>query len=214
VVDQCCAALAAKPRELRNLRVATKALHTTPTGLADHGHNSQPPLIAFVVRPAVFGGLDHRTPSKHYCRHFKHVTSGVDLTLAIGLAASSRSECQIQNSTIILYLTVVLILTFAATAVGKGCECWNWTTGQVQSTAAATCPVPLARSAIPDAPLHGRRAAAAKITLVFPPVVAVQYKYLGQAEIPVAWSSAGPPLWQLSNTSVTPEARGRNACTG
>jgi hypothetical protein len=33
VVHQCCAALAAKPRELRNLRVATKALHTAPTGL-------------------------------------------------------------------------------------------------------------------------------------------------------------------------------------
>ena len=34
--------------------------------------------------------------------------SGVDLTFAIHLAASPRSECQIQNSTSTLYLLVVL----------------------------------------------------------------------------------------------------------
>ena len=35
-------------------------------------------------------------------------TSGVDLTFATRLAASSSSECQIQNSTGNLYLLVVL----------------------------------------------------------------------------------------------------------
>src|SRR6186997_2221719 len=37
-----------------------------------------------------------------------HQPSGVDLTFAIQLAASPRSECQIQNSTSTLYLLVVL----------------------------------------------------------------------------------------------------------
>jgi hypothetical protein len=36
------------------------------------------------------------------------MTSGVDLTFATHLAASPRSECQIQNSTSTLYLLVVL----------------------------------------------------------------------------------------------------------
>jgi hypothetical protein len=40
--------------------------------------------------------------------------SGVDLTFATHLAASSESECQILNSTRNLYfLVVLLILTFA-----------------------------------------------------------------------------------------------------
>ena len=51
-------------------------------------------------------------------------TSGVDLTFATPLAASSSSECQIQKSTRNLYLLVVLlILTFAKAAAAKGCEC-------------------------------------------------------------------------------------------
>ena len=50
--------------------------------------------------------------------------SGVDLTFATYLAASSSSECQIQNSTGNLYLLVVLlILTFAKVATETGCEC-------------------------------------------------------------------------------------------
>ena len=51
-------------------------------------------------------------------------TSGVDLTFATRLAASSSSECQIQNSTRNLYLLVVLmILTFAKVPAEKGCKC-------------------------------------------------------------------------------------------
>ena len=41
-------------------------------------------------------------------RTAEDATSGVDLTFATHLAAGSRSECQIQNSTRSLYLLVVL----------------------------------------------------------------------------------------------------------
>src|ERR1700679_2757275 len=50
--------------------------------------------------------------------------SGVDLTFATHVAASPKSECQIQNSTRNLYLLVVLlILTFVNVAAEMGYEC-------------------------------------------------------------------------------------------
>jgi hypothetical protein len=48
----------------------------------------------------------------------------VDLTFATQRAASSPSECQIQNSTkTYILLVVLLILTFAQGAAATGCEC-------------------------------------------------------------------------------------------
>src|ERR1700733_8333660 len=50
--------------------------------------------------------------------------SGVDLTFVTHLAASSSSECQIQNSTRNFISTSgPLILAFANVAAEKGCEC-------------------------------------------------------------------------------------------
>ncbi len=58
-------------------------------------------------------------------------TSGVDLTFATHLAASSRSECQIQNSTRNLYLLMVFRFKHSQKIPAEmGSECLNRTTRQ------------------------------------------------------------------------------------
>src|SRR5262249_13961830 len=52
------------------------------------------------------------------------------------LAANSRSECQIQNSTSPSYLLVVLVIpAFAKAPVEGGCECWDRTTRPLRAQA-------------------------------------------------------------------------------
>ncbi len=64
-----------------------------------------------------------------------HHTSGVDLTFATHLAASSRSECQIQNSTRNLYLLVVFRFKHSQKIPAEmGSECLNRTTSGVDLT--------------------------------------------------------------------------------
>ncbi len=63
--------------------------------------------------------------------------SGVDLTFATHLAASSRSECQIQNSTRNLYLLMVFRFKHSQKIPAEmGSECLNWTTRRILAAAA------------------------------------------------------------------------------
>ncbi len=65
-------------------------------------------------------------------------TSGVDLTFATHLAASSRSECQIQNSTRNLYLLVVFRFKHSQKIPAEmGSECLNRTTSDSHENAPA-----------------------------------------------------------------------------
>ncbi len=54
------------------------------------------------------------------------------MTFATHLAASSRSECQIQNSTRNLYLLVVRFKHSQKILAEMGSECLNWTTSKTE----------------------------------------------------------------------------------
>ena len=72
-------------------------------GRVSHNNYDPPPQPS----PTRGEGADRRCRSRRF--HFNGIRfSGVDLTFATHLAASPRSECQIQNSTSTLYLLVVL----------------------------------------------------------------------------------------------------------
>ncbi len=70
-----------------------------------------------------------KIPAEMGSECLNRTTSGVDLTFATHLAASSRSECQIQNSTRNLYLLVVFRFKHSQKIPAEmGSECLNRTT--------------------------------------------------------------------------------------
>src|SRR5579872_3978753 len=97
-------AIVARPPSELSLRAAP--IRGRPTERAQRRYCSRRSTLA----KADQGLRARRSSSGIFCESSKSTArpSGVDLTFATHLAASSSSECQIQNSTTNLYLLVVL----------------------------------------------------------------------------------------------------------